>query len=599
MKRLSVLLAGLAVAITVSAGVQLKNVRPDTKNHKFVAPTTKMVKKSTNRINAIVSEQPEGEFKTYKRAGESMVNSMFGLSLTAQSGKCYIVYGEDGKIYMKDPVSGYTEGAWVEGTIEGDIISIPLGQSVYYSDYYQADVVLRWATTYTYEDYDDNGELTTYIGVEYDERATEVQYQVDGDVITMLGSDGDMYAEFPNNYCATGLTAQWTDDDSWSGNMDWNTVLTWTENYVPHGVLMDQPEGEMLTYTRGGEYVGYDSYYGYYFGTASGKMNIVWGEDGKVYMQDPFAGVSTGAWVEGYLDQDNFIRVPMGQYIYESIDGEWGAAMAWGTLEVDEEGYVTEVINSDVEEAVFAFDPEAGTITLLDCTTEVPVDDEGYVITPTSISGLMCYYTDDLSMIELDFGSTMTELHLVPAVPADPTADEWYDCGDESGFSKFYFTLPTEDVDGNPIDAEYISYSIFVDNGDGPELFEFSGEDYTFDLAADEVITEVPYSLYTNAVDFKSYFVYMYRTNAEGYEPLFTENIGIQVYYTIDGVTNASNIVWLYPTDTKVNELNAGKTVANVRYFNVAGQEMAQPEGMTIQVTTYTDGTTSAVKVVK
>ena len=37
----------------------------------------------------------------------------------------------------------------------------------------------------------------------------------------------------------------------------------------------------------------------------------------------------------------------------------------------------------------------------------------------------------------------------------------------------------------------------------------------------------------------------------------------------------------------------------NVRYFNVAGQEMAQPNGLTIQVTTYTDGTTSAVKVVK
>ena len=45
--------------------------------------------------------------------------------------------------------------------------------------------------------------------------------------------------------------------------------------------------------------------------------------------------------------------------------------------------------------------------------------------------------------------------------------------------------------------------------------------------------------------------------------------------------------------------MTTGKTVASVRYFNVAGQEMAQPEGMTIMVTTYTDGTTSAVKVVK
>ena len=50
---------------------------------------------------------------------------------------------------------------------------------------------------------------------------------------------------------------------------------------------------------------------------------------------------------------------------------------------------------------------------------------------------------------------------------------------------------------------------------------------------------------------------------------------------------------------TDVEEVNAAKTVAGVRYFNMAGQEMQKAEGMTIVVTTYTDGTTSAVKVMK
>ena len=50
---------------------------------------------------------------------------------------------------------------------------------------------------------------------------------------------------------------------------------------------------------------------------------------------------------------------------------------------------------------------------------------------------------------------------------------------------------------------------------------------------------------------------------------------------------------------TAVNELNGEKAVAGVRYFNAMGQEMAQPEGMTIVVTTYSDGSTSAVKVMK
>ena len=48
-----------------------------------------------------------------------------------------------------------------------------------------------------------------------------------------------------------------------------------------------------------------------------------------------------------------------------------------------------------------------------------------------------------------------------------------------------------------------------------------------------------------------------------------------------------------------VDELVNGKTVAGVRYFNLAGQEMQEANGMTIVVTTYTDGTTSSVKVMK
>ena len=48
-----------------------------------------------------------------------------------------------------------------------------------------------------------------------------------------------------------------------------------------------------------------------------------------------------------------------------------------------------------------------------------------------------------------------------------------------------------------------------------------------------------------------------------------------------------------------IDEMMSGKTVAGVRYFNMAGQEMTEANGLTIVVTTYTDGTTSAVKVVK
>ena len=220
--------------------------------------------------------------------------------------------------------------------------------------------------------------------------------------------------------------------------------------------------------------------------------------------------------------------------------------------------------------------------------------------------GLYCYWSDDQSFSAVEFANRDEYgyaepfgymVDLKPAVPANPTADEWYDCGDESGFSRFYFTLPTTDVDGNMIDPEYLSYSIYVDNGNGPEVFTFDAATYTHDLTED--ITEVPYSLYNGGYDFRNGYVYFYRTNAEGFDPLFTQNIGIQAHYTVDGVKNSSDIVWLYDVESGVNEMNADKAVASVRYYNVAGQQIAQPSGMTIKVTTYTDGTTSAVKVVK
>ena len=80
----------------------------------------------------------------------------------------------------------------------------------------------------------------------------------------------------------------------------------------------------------------------------------------------------------------------------------------------------------------------------------------------------------------------------------------------------------------------------------------------------------------------------------------FSYTIGIHFIYDQDTMEFQGYSAYVAkggPTD--VEELNADKAIANVRYFNMAGQEMQEANGMTIVVTTYTDGTTSAVKVMK
>ena len=83
----------------------------------------------------------------------------------------------------------------------------------------------------------------------------------------------------------------------------------------------------------------------------------------------------------------------------------------------------------------------------------------------------------------------------------------------------------------------------------------------------------------------------------------FTENGNYRIvaYAVAPGMLPSDTIAteFVVSETTGLVDVMNGKTVSNVRYFNMAGQEMQEANGMTIVVTTYTDGTSSAVKVMK
>lgn len=610
MKKLSVLLVAAAVAISASAGVNFKSthaLKSNKINKEMVKFNAKQAKASTSL--RVITEQPAGELKSYNRAGQYDYNSNGYLYNGQQDGnRMDIVYAEDGTtVYMKNILCGSASMlgvSWVEGTIEGNEIHVPLGQSIYWSDQYQANVLIAMGESTI----DADG----YFAFVKDDRAEEAVYVIDGQTITLQGTEGpvELDPQDQNSYLAYGLSAYWEDDNSWTGFLEWNTVLTEREPVVAPTLITEQPEGELVTYQRTGDCI-YSSMFGLGITAQDGKMNVVFAEDGKAYIQNPmWWHDGNNTWVEGTYDEaTGIITVPTGQYLNWYESSEYGIQMMWGStyvyIDTDENGEEGYYLGNEVDERTteIMFQIDGDKIMLLgsegDATLEFP---ENY-----NATGLYSMWSDDQTWGgSLEFNTVGQVVNLVPAVPADPVAVEFYDEGDESGWNTFDFILPTTDVDGNMIDPEYISYSLWVDyDGTNPEIFTFPAATYTYDLTED--ITEVPYSLYSSAVDFHASYVYMYRTNAEGYEPLFVRdeandmygNIGIQAFYTVNGVKNASNIAWLYERPVSVNEMNADKTIANVRYFNVAGQEVAQPNGMTIKVTTYTDGTTSTAKVVK
>ena len=362
-------------------------------------------------------------------------------------------------------------------------------------------------------------------------------------------------------------------------------------------IITEQPEGTVVNYTRGGEYMTV-SLYGYESGYQTGRVKLVYADDGQtVYIQDPLCyGEGVGAWVQGQLSEDGLtISVPLGQYVAYNEEYDYGLILAWGStmvIDLGDDFYWLDFYADESRDAVtYAVDPESGTITML--------DSEGSVDNPypfnCEATGLAGVWSDDGSVATIEWGTTWTVRgDAVPAVPANPEVTDFFDSGREDGYTRLDFNINLFDVDGNPLNSDYLTYSIYVDDD---ELFTFDYDTYGTSNGFDTDMTEIPYGF--SGYDFYLRRVYFYRTNV-GDNPFFTWRIGIQVHYTVDGVRNSSDIVYLEVYEpSSVSEIAGAKEVSGVRYFNMAGQELSQPQGLTIQVTTFTDGTTTATKVIK
>ncbi|MBQ0116136.1 MAG: hypothetical protein KBT10_09770 [Bacteroidales bacterium] len=496
------------------------------------------VKQVANLTSAVINKQPEGELKTYTRAGGSYVFDGSSLALNYQTNKAYIVYGEGNKVFLKDPLYGQKNGTWVEGTLSEDSskITVPLGQPIWI-DPNNADRVLElsWGSTnYEWVEGDKN-DGTISVSFTKDESVTEAIYTINGDVITLDGTEGDIDKGFPEWAVMRGLTATWRGTVNWQGCLDYGTTYTLRENVNVLPVISEQPAGELVEYVRTGKAIT-QQYFGLGIVEQKGNAYVVFGTDGKVYLKDPIFGAETGAWVEGTLSEDGkTISVPMGQCLGWNEWDEYGMIIKDVVVRTGDEGLSQAIYEvHGTTEMTYTID---GNKIILNGTY-----DDG----PLEYRGLGGIWSDNMSFSGyMDWNTVYENFTLKPAVPADPLIDKdatgyaeaWNDCGNESGNSHFRHHIVLKDVDGNLIDGNYVTYSIFVDND---QLVTFDADTYTHDLTED--VTELNYTF--NGFDLNPKATYFYRTNAEGYEPLFKKRIGIQVYYTVDGVRNASNIVY-------------------------------------------------------
>lgn len=303
----------------------------------------------------------------------------------------------------------------------------------------------------------------------------------------------------------------------------------------------------------------------------------------KVYVQ---SYPNTPGWYVGTISGDKVTFVS-GQFL--GLDEEYNSfqwLMAATTQEVwDEEyeEYYTEAALA--EQLVFDYDAEAHTLTAPENTALLINGSKSRV-----------YYA---AMYKNPRFFIFNE---VAATPADPIISKFWPYEADYESAELDFIVPLEDVDGNYISPDKLSYKIYVDD----EPFTFEQDEYVT-LARD--YDELPYNFTDEEGWIGASYLCLF------FDP--AKNIGIQSIYRGAGEERVSNIVYydiateeIYTVDKNGNIVDAIQCIGDaevsqtgaqaIRYYDVTGRLASRnTRGLLLKTTTKADGSQKTVKVIQ
>ena len=232
--------------------------------------------------HGIIVQPGEGVRKVYTRSGRCIrdVNHEV-MSDIDQSGTIQIVESEDGTVYIRNIVSGMPKGTWVKGTREGNTLTVPIGQRVYYSPLSDETCSIYWGIN-------DMGYSR------YDGYADHFTFTVDD-------AAGTYTLEGTSSYVFMGVF--WDADGSFSFAGDWESVWTYDHNYTPLPVSTATPPAGLSTTTWNAK--GHTRYTGEEYRTELidfFKGTVTIGFDGQdVYVKGLIAAYPD-SWMKGTID---------------------------------------------------------------------------------------------------------------------------------------------------------------------------------------------------------------------------------------------------------------------------------------------------------
>ncbi|MBR2237274.1 MAG: hypothetical protein IJ887_05290 [Prevotella sp.] len=435
---------------------------------------------------AVITNQPEGEYMLMSRSGEAYGASLFGVFYAEVSGKvAEVVFGADNKVYMKDIITQFNTGGWIEGTLSGSTITFKLPQPIY-----EESGSTYYATMMKFSN-------NTFVKDNTSQQLT-FNYNKKEGIITSASNLAD-------GSRVIGLA---TADGAWTGFADWNiTMNTVTEQPA------EAPEGLETTD------------YAITAPDVVGSIVQVGFKDNEVWVKGIYAGMPD-AWIHGTIN-GNKATFPKGQFL--------GADLTTG--------YFQYLMSAKIEEVYYEEYGETYTSYILD-NADITFDYDPLTREFTNSSCFLINAGTDA----VSYAAAFNEASLKPfaEVAATPQTPVWNGIS-EYGFDYFYnyqygwgvfdFDILTEDTDGNFILPEKLTYLIYTRVNGEEKVYEFSAYDHIYQTVP--TMTEIPFD-YADGWDFAvsgtQHTIYFFNGGAEAY--------GIQAIYRGAGEEHRSEIAW-------------------------------------------------------
>lgn len=219
------------------------------------------------------------------------------------------------------------------------------------------------------------------------------------------------------------------------------------------------------------------------------------------------------------------------------------------------------------DDATMAYDAEAKTIS--------PIQDGQLIMVSSGMTWPLVQYEE----LSFKYQGEVTDF-----TPAAPRILDYYDFDTELGM--IVLTLPIENVQGQVINSENISYEVYVNDA----LLTFSPDAYT---ALEKPMTRIPYGFTDNNDITGSGATRNIMLHQDG-----IESLGIVCYYQLpDGSELASERATFAVAG--ISDASTESAVAGTEYFDLSGRAVKAPAaGIYIKADTRADGSRAVSKVV-